>query len=83
MHPHHDAGRSLTDVVQSGHRWADVTGRVADAVDGATATGIRGLVAIGNLSSLLLDATWSAGETIIRRRFAWQEFADQAWSRPC
>jgi phospholipid/cholesterol/gamma-HCH transport system permease protein len=76
---HLDAGRSLTDVVQSGSRWSGFTGRVSDAVDKAAGSGTRGLSAVGNLSSLLLDASGSAAVTIVRRRFSWEEFADQAW----
>jgi phospholipid/cholesterol/gamma-HCH transport system permease protein len=69
----------LADAVQSESRWSHASLQVAEVVDKAADGGTRALGAIGNLSAMLLDATWSAGETIVRRRFSWHEFAEQAW----
>jgi phospholipid/cholesterol/gamma-HCH transport system permease protein len=41
--------------------------------------GEKGLTAVGSLSAMLLDASWSTGEMVLRRRFSWAEFAEQAW----
>src|SRR6202165_4926033 len=33
----------------------------------------------GALCAMLLDSVWSTGEALIKRRFAWREFVEQAW----
>jgi phospholipid/cholesterol/gamma-HCH transport system permease protein len=69
----------LTEVVRGDDRWTVTVRRASATVDRVVDTGTRGLTAVGNLSAMLLDASWSTGETVIRRRFVWHEFAEQAW----
>jgi len=33
----------------------------------------------GALCSMMMDASWLTVESIVKRRFAWREFAEQAW----
>lgn len=34
---------------------------------------------IGDLAAMILDATYSTGEALLRRRFSWPEFFEQSW----
>jgi phospholipid/cholesterol/gamma-HCH transport system permease protein len=34
---------------------------------------------IGDVFAMLLDAIWSTGAAIVRRRFSWSEFFEQSW----
>jgi phospholipid/cholesterol/gamma-HCH transport system permease protein len=34
---------------------------------------------IGDVFAMLLDAIWSTGSSIVRRKFSWSEFFDQTW----
>jgi phospholipid/cholesterol/gamma-HCH transport system permease protein len=76
----------LTEVLPSsqrddgrGRRLSDRTGTVVDQAERVADGGEHALAAVGALSAMLLDASWSTGSAIARRRFAWQEFVDQAW----
>ncbi len=69
----------MTEVVSGARRRNKFTEQGRVTVDRAVDTGGRGLGAVGNLSSMLLDASWSTGQTVARRTFVWREFAEQAW----
>lgn len=43
---------------------------------GNAATTLRSL---GALYAMVLDAVWATGQELMRGRFAWREFVDQAW----
>lgn len=34
---------------------------------------------IGDLTAMILDATYATGEALVRRRFSWPEFFEQTW----
>lgn len=40
---------------------------------------VAAFAVIGDLSAMVLDATYSTGEALIRRRFSWPEFIEQTW----
>jgi phospholipid/cholesterol/gamma-HCH transport system permease protein len=40
---------------------------------------LSGLGIIGDVSAVVLDAVWSTGAALIRRRFSWAEFFQQTW----
>ncbi len=48
----------------------------ADAVGRKITTGFE---VLGDIFAMLLDAVWSTGSAIVRRRFSWSEFFEQTW----
>jgi phospholipid/cholesterol/gamma-HCH transport system permease protein len=57
----------------------DLNAELRKMVTGAGNRVLRSLTALGALCAMVLDAAWLTVESIVKRRFAWREFFDQAW----
>lgn len=56
-----------------------VLDRAAEGIDGVRVAALRTTDAFGGLCAMTLDALWLSGRAVVRRRFPWREFVDQAW----
>ncbi len=50
-----------------------------DAAKAASRKVVSAFTVIGDLSAMVMDAIWSTGSALVRRRFSWPEFFEQTW----
>lgn len=58
---------------------SSATPPVSDQLDRGRRKIVSAFQILGDIFAMLLDAIWLTGSAIVRRRFSWSEFFEQAW----